>query len=126
VSRYGTDTYCTYLFNWFCSDTYLFIQQANGYSVCLICSLPFQTSFFCFVFGLGKKNNMNMFLELTAGLSVGAGLLTYHLIPRFRDMFIKANLYGIDLNKASGDKVPEATGVITGKQEFRYFQTWTK
>jgi hypothetical protein len=36
-------------------------------------------------------------------------------------MFIKANLYGIDLNKASGDKVPEATGVITGKQEFRYF-----
>ncbi len=25
-----------------------------------------------------------MFLELTAGLSVGAGLLTYHLIPRFR------------------------------------------
>jgi hypothetical protein len=38
----------------------------------------------------------------------------------FRDMFIKANLYGIDLNKASGDKVPEATGVITGKQEFGY------
>jgi hypothetical protein len=41
-------------------------------------------------------------------------------------MFIKANLYGIDLNKASGDKVPEATGVITGKQEFGYFQIWTK
>ena len=29
-------------------------------------------------------------------------------------MFIKANLFGVDLNKSSGDKVPEATGVITG------------
>lgn len=57
---------------------------------------------------------MEHFLELTAVLSVGAGLLTYQLIPRFRDMFVKANLYGIDLNKAKGDKVPEATGVITG------------
>ena len=43
---------------------------------------------------------MDYFLELTACLSVGAGLLTYHLIPRFREMFIKANLYGVDLNKA--------------------------
>ncbi len=40
--------------------------------------------FFSLSLGLGKKNTMNMFLELTAGLSVGAGLLTYHLIPRFR------------------------------------------
>lgn len=29
-------------------------------------------------------------------------------------MFIKANLYGVDLNKSSGAKVPEAAGVITG------------
>jgi UDP-N-acetylglucosamine--dolichyl-phosphate N-acetylglucosaminephosphotransferase len=58
---------------------------------------------------------MDYFLELTAAMSVGAGMLTYYLIPRFKDMFIKANLYGVDLNKASGDKVPEATGVITGK-----------
>mgnify|MGYP007048741617 CR=1 FL=1 len=53
-------------------------------------------------------------LELIVGLSGLAGLCTYRVIPKFRDMFIKANLYGIDLNKASGNKVPEATGVITG------------
>lgn len=47
-------------------------------------------------------------------MSVAAGGLTYHVIPKFRGMFIKANLFGVDLNKSSGDKVPEATGVITG------------
>jgi UDP-N-acetylmuramyl pentapeptide phosphotransferase/UDP-N-acetylglucosamine-1-phosphate transferase len=57
---------------------------------------------------------MDNFLEMTAVLSLAAGCLTYYLIPRFREMFIKANLYGVDLNKASGNKVPEATGVITG------------
>ena len=49
--------------------------------------------------------------------------LTYQILPKFRDMFIKANIYGIDLSKnhgtgRSGDsektKVPEATGIITG------------
>jgi len=53
-------------------------------------------------------------LELIVGLSGLAGLFTFRVIPKFRDMFIKANLFGIDLNKASGTKVPEATGVITG------------
>ena len=60
-------------------------------------------------------DTMDPFLGLTAAMSVGAGFLTYYIIPRFRDVFIKANLYGIDLNKATGDKVPEATGVITGE-----------
>ena len=54
-------------------------------------------------------------IEVTAGLSIFAGVLTYHLIPKFSEMFIKANLYGIDLNKSSGIKVPEATGVVTGR-----------
>ena len=53
-------------------------------------------------------------MELIAGLSGVAGLFTYRVIPKFKEMFIKANLFGIDLNKASGEKVPEATGVITG------------
>ena len=57
---------------------------------------------------------MLLSLPLVGLLSVGGGLLTYHIIPRFREMFIKANLFGVDLNKSSGDKVPEATGVITG------------
>lgn len=54
-------------------------------------------------------------LEMLTGASVVSGALTYHIIPKFREMFIKANLYGIDLNKSSGEKVPEATGVVTGQ-----------
>lgn len=53
-------------------------------------------------------------LSLTALVSVLGGCLTYSIIPKFRDMFIKAGLFGVDLNKSSGVKVPEATGVITG------------
>ena len=64
-------------------------------------------------------------IEVTTGLSIGAGILTYHLIPKFSDMFIKANLFGIDLNKSSGIKVPEATGVVTGRYLATYVQkTW--
>ena len=57
---------------------------------------------------------MLLSLPLVGLVSVCGGLLTYHIIPRFREMFIKAHLFGVDLNKSSGDKVPEATGVITG------------
>jgi len=51
------------------------------------------------------------FTSIVAGCG---GLLTYHIIPKFKEMFIKANLFGVDLNKTTGEKVPEATGVITG------------
>ena len=47
-------------------------------------------------------------------MSVGAYFLTVRLIPRIKNMFIKANLYGVDMNKSSGDKVPEALGVVSG------------
>ncbi|XP_034195495.2 alg7 dolichyl-phosphate N-acetylglucosaminephosphotransferase [Osmia lignaria lignaria] len=47
-------------------------------------------------------------------MSVSVYFLTVRLIPKIKDMFIKANLYGIDLNKNSGEKVPEALGVVTG------------
>lgn len=38
-------------------------------------------------------------------MSVCAYMLTIRLIPRIKGMFIKANLYGIDMNKNSGEKV---------------------
>ncbi|XP_076749181.1 alg7 dolichyl-phosphate N-acetylglucosaminephosphotransferase isoform X1 [Xylocopa sonorina] len=47
-------------------------------------------------------------------MSIIAYFLTVRLIPRIKDMFIRANLYGIDMNKNSGEKVPEALGVVTG------------
>ncbi|XP_014216254.1 UDP-N-acetylglucosamine--dolichyl-phosphate N-acetylglucosaminephosphotransferase [Copidosoma floridanum] len=39
---------------------------------------------------------------------------TVRLIPNVKDMFIKANLYGFDMNKTSKTKVPEALGVVCG------------
>ena len=38
-------------------------------------------------------------------MSVIVYFLTVRLIPRIKDMFVKANLYGIDMNKKSGEKV---------------------
>lgn len=40
--------------------------------------------------------------------------LTLNVIPKFSDMFLKANLHGIDLGKANKIKIPEAMGVICG------------
>nr|CAG4650219.1 EOG090X07N9 [Sida crystallina] len=52
-------------------------------------------------------------LFVNVGLSVAAYFLSSNIIPKFRDMFIKANLFGIDLNKTEKRQIPEATGVIT-------------
>ncbi|XP_067009960.2 UDP-N-acetylglucosamine--dolichyl-phosphate N-acetylglucosaminephosphotransferase [Anabrus simplex] len=53
-------------------------------------------------------------LIFNAIISIFSYLVTVRLIPRLKDMFIKANLYGIDLSKTRKDKVPEAIGVVTG------------
>ncbi|CAB1419985.1 unnamed protein product [Pleuronectes platessa] len=41
-------------------------------------------------------------------------LATLVLIPAFKDHFIKARLFGVDLNKTSKKEVPESQGVISG------------
>ncbi|XP_029166315.1 UDP-N-acetylglucosamine--dolichyl-phosphate N-acetylglucosaminephosphotransferase isoform X1 [Nylanderia fulva] len=51
---------------------------------------------------------------INAIMSVSAYYLTVHVIPRIKSMFVKANLYGIDMNKRISDKIPEAIGVVTG------------
>lgn len=38
-------------------------------------------------------------------MSIIMYFLTIRLIPKIKNMFIKANLYGIDMNKKSGEKV---------------------
>ncbi|XP_076377053.1 UDP-N-acetylglucosamine--dolichyl-phosphate N-acetylglucosaminephosphotransferase-like isoform X1 [Megalopta genalis] len=53
-------------------------------------------------------------LLINFAMSCVAYLLTVRLIPRIKNMFIKANLYGIDMNKSTGKKVPEALGVVSG------------
>eukprot|EP00808_Paulinella_micropora_P024425 g36709.t1 len=45
-------------------------------------------------------------------LSLTASSLCFQLIPAFRQMFIDRGLYGIDLNKKSGEKVAEAQGMV--------------
>ncbi|XP_045494598.1 UDP-N-acetylglucosamine--dolichyl-phosphate N-acetylglucosaminephosphotransferase [Colias croceus] len=47
-------------------------------------------------------------------LSIMAYFITDELIPKLKDLFIKAGLYGVDLCKVSKDKIPEAIGVVSG------------
>ncbi|XP_050673941.1 UDP-N-acetylglucosamine--dolichyl-phosphate N-acetylglucosaminephosphotransferase [Leptidea sinapis] len=47
-------------------------------------------------------------------ISSVAYFITDELIPKLKELFIKAGLYGIDLCKTSKDKVPEALGVVSG------------
>ncbi|KAG7203798.1 hypothetical protein KM043_013815 [Ampulex compressa] len=57
---------------------------------------------------------MSFPLFVNAVMSMVAYFLTVRLVPRIKGTFIKANLYGIDMNKSNGAKVPEALGVVTG------------
>ncbi|KAF8791954.1 UDP-N-acetylglucosamine--dolichyl-phosphate like protein [Argiope bruennichi] len=47
-------------------------------------------------------------------LSILGCMITFRVIPRFKDMFLKANLYGIDMGKRNSIKIPEAMGVVCG------------
>ncbi|XP_047986821.1 UDP-N-acetylglucosamine--dolichyl-phosphate N-acetylglucosaminephosphotransferase [Leguminivora glycinivorella] len=47
-------------------------------------------------------------------LSIIAFLITDELIPKLKELFIKAGLGGIDLCKTSKEKIPEALGVVSG------------
>lgn len=53
-------------------------------------------------------------IAVNAVISTGAYLMTVRMIPRLRDMFIKANLFGRDLCKKDKPQVPESYGVIIG------------
>lgn len=57
-----------------------------------------------------------MVFELVVNVifSAIAGVVTYHILPKFKPMFIKANLFGIDMSKRDKEKVPESMGVIVG------------
>lgn len=52
-------------------------------------------------------------LGVNAAMSALAHLVTLSLIPRFREMFIKAGLSGVDMSKTAKTKVPESIGVIS-------------
>ncbi|EEB20281.1 UDP-N-acetylglucosamine--dolichyl-phosphate N-acetylglucosaminephosphotransferase, putative [Pediculus humanus corporis] len=56
------------------------------------------------------------FLDLTVNLifSVCVFFITVNTIPKVIKVFLNASLFGIDVNKATGDKLPEAMGVVAG------------
>ncbi|XP_075152143.1 alg7 dolichyl-phosphate N-acetylglucosaminephosphotransferase [Haematobia irritans] len=47
-------------------------------------------------------------------ISLGAYGMAVRIIPRFREMFIKANLFGKDLCKRDQKEIPESMGVLVG------------
>ncbi|XP_053613191.1 UDP-N-acetylglucosamine--dolichyl-phosphate N-acetylglucosaminephosphotransferase [Plodia interpunctella] len=47
-------------------------------------------------------------------LSFVAYLFTDELIPKLKELFIKAGLFGVDLCKPTKNKIPEAVGVVSG------------
>ena len=53
-------------------------------------------------------------MEYLCVVSAMAMVASFHIIPTFQEMFIKAGLFGVDLNKKEKKKIPEATGAITG------------
>lgn len=44
-------------------------------------------------------------IVINALMSIVAFSITIRLIPKLKDMFIKANLFGIDMSKRTSDKV---------------------
>ncbi|EFX85002.1 hypothetical protein DAPPUDRAFT_194239 [Daphnia pulex] len=46
-------------------------------------------------------------------LSIMGYSVILNIVPKFKDMFVKAHLSGVDLNKKNKPELPEATGVIT-------------
>ncbi|XP_049537318.1 UDP-N-acetylglucosamine--dolichyl-phosphate N-acetylglucosaminephosphotransferase [Anopheles darlingi] len=69
----------------------------------------------CFEFTVfGQTVHLPVPLLVNGAISVGAYFAGRSLIPKMKPMFINANLYGIDMNKKSKPKIPEAFGVVTG------------
>ncbi|XP_034942856.1 UDP-N-acetylglucosamine--dolichyl-phosphate N-acetylglucosaminephosphotransferase [Chelonus insularis] len=59
-------------------------------------------------------SHFNFSIIVNMILSIISYFLTVNLIPNIKETFIKANLYGIDMNKRNGGKIPEALGVVSG------------
>ncbi|KAL3265930.1 hypothetical protein HHI36_010119 [Cryptolaemus montrouzieri] len=63
-----------------------------------------------------NQTEMKMWVPIIINviMSSAAFCLSIKLIPKVKDMFIQANLFGIDKSKKSNHKVPESLGVVTG------------
>ncbi|GAB6027454.1 hypothetical protein CHUAL_001714 [Chamberlinius hualienensis] len=55
---------------------------------------------------------MAVSVALSIAIAAGSSVLTYKLIPNFKEMFIKAGLSGVDMSKKKKDIIPESMGAI--------------
>ncbi|XP_076339158.1 alg7 dolichyl-phosphate N-acetylglucosaminephosphotransferase isoform X1 [Tachypleus tridentatus] len=53
-------------------------------------------------------------LLINFAMSTAGFLVVLRVIPKFKDMFIKAGLKGVDMSKPVNKEVPESAGVISG------------
>lgn len=61
-----------------------------------------------------EKNSQVIRLLLNLTISIAGSVCLYKIMPKFKEMFIKADLKGCDMSKREKYFIPEAYGVITG------------
>ncbi|XP_055597083.1 UDP-N-acetylglucosamine--dolichyl-phosphate N-acetylglucosaminephosphotransferase [Uranotaenia lowii] len=62
----------------------------------------------------GESFSIPLPLMVNVLIAFGAYHVSYSLIPKMKTMFLAANLAGVDMNKTSKTKIPEAFGVVIG------------
>lgn len=60
------------------------------------------------------KTSQIIRLLLNVSVSFAGSVCLYKIMPKFREMFIKADLKGVDMSKKDKYTIPEAYGVISG------------
>ncbi|XP_050304100.1 UDP-N-acetylglucosamine--dolichyl-phosphate N-acetylglucosaminephosphotransferase [Anthonomus grandis grandis] len=62
------------------------------------------------------ENSMKIMFPIMVNIGMAAlsYALTVRTIPKLKEKFIKANLFGIDMSKTTSDKVPESLGIVSG------------
>ncbi|RNA15523.1 UDP-N-acetylglucosamine--dolichyl-phosphate N-acetylglucosaminephosphotransferase [Brachionus plicatilis] len=61
-----------------------------------------------------EKLSQTIRLFLNVAISFAGSIILFKIMPKFKDMFIRADLKGTDLSKKNKIQIPEAYGVISG------------
>lgn len=64
------------------------------------------------IFGKMELTNTQIHLLINTAMSFAGFLCLMNIIPKFRDMFIAANLYGIDMSKPGRVKMSVSTQLL--------------
>ncbi|CAF0926389.1 unnamed protein product [Brachionus calyciflorus] len=61
-----------------------------------------------------EKLSQTIRLFLNLAISIAGSIILYKIMPKFKDVFMRADLKGTDLSKKEKVQIPEAYGVICG------------